>query len=265
MAEQEFWQPWLAGPTGTNIQFLGPSGAVTGPAFYGVTGATGPTGSIYKHEHMKFLYDNVRIRMAGASDAMIRSVIYEVLHEFFNDSSVWREIIPGNLQPYVLYYWLEPGNPLSPLFDPQPKGEIIGIGAVFDFNGFPLGADMPEPPVMRLQFAQSSPLPVWVTTFKNVRVPHGSELPEVPASIIRMYETWLMAGVIGKLQLQDNRPYSDPKMGILNYQTFRQGVNIARVRAMRMNTVGGQAWQYPQQFRTVSQRGGVSVGNYRVF
>lgn len=267
MSEQDFWQPYLQGPTGTTGPlFLGVTGAVTGPAFFGVTGASGPTAGteVREHEHIKYLYDRVRIEMVGASDAMIRSTIYEVLHEFFNDSSCWMEAIPGTFMPGVVYYYMEPGNPQS-LLTPYPKGRIIGLAGVVDYNHFPLGGDMPEPPVLRLQFAQSNPLPGYVTVIKNVESPRGSELPRVPHWVVQTYETWLKCGVVGKLQMQAEKPYSDSKLGMLNYQTFRQGVNIARVRTMRSNTLGTNAWVYPQQFRSVSQRGGVSVGNDRVF
>lgn len=269
MQHQEIWQPWFGptgpGPTGqTGPNFLGVTGAVTGPMFFGVTGASGPTGPQRLREHVKSLYNRIRIQLVGASDAMIRSVMYDVLREFFNDSSVWKETIPGILVPGVNLFWLEPGNPQSVL-DPFPRGVIIGFAGLVDFNQFALGADMPEPPVMRLQFAQDSPLPSWATVIKTVEQLRHDDLPEVPYWVVQTYEQWLMRGVIGQLQLQDDKPYSNPKLGMLNYQYFRQGVNTARVRALRRNTFGTNAWVYPQNYRVYSQRGGVSVGNPRVF
>lgn len=257
----EYWQPW-PGPTGTTgPEFLGVTGAVTGPAFFGVTGATGPTGMQTQHTHMRFLYDRARIELAGASDAMIRLTMYDVFHEFFNDTSIWLESISGQLMPGTKSYYMVPGQVQS-LGDPFPEGKIIGLLGVVDFNQWPVSAQMPEPPIVELQFQQSNQVSAWVTVIKTVKVPHSSGIPDVPHWVISTYEPWLLAGIKGKLQLQADKPYSDPKLGMLNYQTFRQGVNIGRVRAMRRNTWGSQAWSFPDNYRTKSQRGwAVSSGN----
>ena len=57
-------------------------GSVQGPT--GPTGATGPTGLHEEHSDVKYLYDRARIELVGASDAMIRATIYDVMLEFFN-------------------------------------------------------------------------------------------------------------------------------------------------------------------------------------
>ena len=265
--EPLYWQPW-PGPTGTTgPEFLGVTGAITGPAFFGVTGATGPaTGTVQRQpHHMRYLYDRARVELAGASDAMIRLTMFDVFHEFFNDTSLWLEAIPGLLMPGTKTYYMEPGQSQS-LGDAFPEGRIIGLAGIVGLNHFGISASMPEPPIVELQFQQSNPVSVFITVIKTVKIPHDSGIPDVPHWVVNTYEPWLLAGIKGKLMLQGDKPYSDPKLGQLQYQTFRQGVNIGRVRAMRRNTWGGQAWAFPQQFRTENQRGwGVSVGNERMF
>jgi hypothetical protein len=259
---QEFWQP---GPTGTTGTFLGVTGAVTGPAFFGTTGATGPTGAVNLKAHVEYLYNRARTELLGASDAAIRTVMYEVFHEFFNDSSCWLEAIPGILQASVQEYWLEPGNPQS-LFEPFPKGEIIGLASVIEpTTRQPWRGHMPIPPILTLYHAPSNAISVYATVIKNVRIPEGTDLPHVPYWVVRTYETWLLAGIKGKMLLQADRPYSDLNLGKINYGLFRQGVNIARVRALKQNTFGASAWAFPQQFRTSSQRGGLWMGSDRRF
>jgi hypothetical protein len=259
--ENEYWQRWL-GPTGPSgpIAFLGGTGAQTGPAFFGPTGATGPAigSAVAEPAHLRLLYDRARIRLVGAADVAVRDAMNETFHEFFNDSSCWWEAIPGLLEPGVVYYILTPGNPQS-LFFPHPKGRIIGLIGVCNPLGSGVGADMPEPGLLRLRFAPSSLQSVWATVVKNID-PTLDRLPEVPAWVVAQFETWLLAGIIGRLQMHDRRPYSNPQMGPINYQTFRQGVTMARVRMLRRNTFGN-AWSYPQEFATRSQHGSVSVGN----
>jgi len=260
-----YWMPW-PGPTGTTgPEFLGPSGANTGPAFYGVTGATGPTGMQEQHSGVHYLYDRARIELVGASDAMIRAMMYDTFMEFFNDSSIWLETIPGEIFPFTQLYYLQPGNPLS-LGDAFPAGRIIRLAGVIGENHFPQGAVMPQPPVMMLQFIPSNQMAVWATVIKNVKAPHDGGVPQVPNHIVEKYEPYLLAGIKGRMMQQPNRPYTEVKAGILQYQMFRQGVTMARVAAQRGNVWGGQAWAYPQSFRTESQRGWVvTTGNQRRF
>jgi len=255
----QYWQQWKGGPTGS-APFLGVTGAVTGPAFFGVSGATAPTGPADQDTHMGKLYNRIRLEMSGASDAMVREVMYDTLHEFFNDTWTWLETIPGQLLPSTQYYYLSAGNPMS-IGDAFPVGVIVALAGVIDFNTFPISADMPTPPIMRIQWPPAQPtnpngtLLVYATCVKTVAKPSLGKLPEAPWWLVDTYEHWLLHGVMGKLKLQANRPYSDAKMGQLYYNVFRQGVNIGKVRALRGNTVGAQAWQYPDQWRTKSQQG----------
>lgn len=259
-------QYWI-GPTGASgPNFLGVTGAVTGPAFFGVTGAPSPTGPTGINDNVSYLYNRCRAEMVGASDALIRTAVYDVFHEFFNDSSSWLEAIPGILWPGVRIYFLQPGNPQS-LGDPFPTGRIIRLAGIQDLNSFPVSGQMPMPPELTLQFAPSNQQSVFVTVIKSVDIPNTiSGLPTAPVWLVPQYEPFLMAGVKGKLMLQPNRPYSNVPMGQGQYQYFRQGVNMARVSAMRRNTWGGQAWAFPQSASTRSQRGWVvTAGGARWF
>lgn len=253
------WYGWHTGPTGyTGPPFLGPTGAVTGPAFFGATGVTGPTGSVNVSSKIDYLYNRARINLIGASDAMIKTAMYEAFHEFFKDSSAWIELIKGLTYPGVIIYHLMPKE--------HPKGVIIRMSGVVDTLGFPIPAGMPVPGVMILQWAPNQIQQATAVVIKNVSVPHNNDLPKIPDWIVETYEPGLLAGVLSIMQAQPNKPYSDKATSVLNYNKFRVAVNEARVAAMRRNTWGTNSWLYPQQFKTNSQRGGVSVGqNYREF
>jgi hypothetical protein len=251
-----FWQPW-PGPTGTTgPEFLGPTGAVTGPAFFGVTGATGPTGLQQQPAHVKYLYDRARSELIGSSDAMVRNIMYDMFLEWFKDTTMWMEAIPGLLQPSTMLYYIMTGNPQS-LGDPFPAGIIDKLVSVIDPNTFPWNADMPAPPVLRIQYPPNQPQTVWVTVIKNVARPEPGDLPDVPQWVCDRYSEYLLAGVMGKMMLQLNRPYSDAKEGTRRYQFFRQGVTMGKVATLRNNTWGTQKWSFPDFFRTKSQHGWV--------
>lgn len=253
-----FWQPWI-GPTGTTgVQFLGVTGAVTGPAFFGITGATGPTGMVDEPDHVKYLYNRVRSELSGASDLLVRNTITDIMREFFTDSAVWTEIIPGLLLPNVYFYLIQPGQTQS-VGDLEPAGKILRLVNLTDLNHYPLMAVMPQPPIMQLMYAPSNPQSVFVEVVKTIKTHHDMDLPHFPYWIMDTYGEYLIMGVEGRLQMQPDRPYSNPKIGMMNYQYFRQGVNAARVDAQRRHMQGGQAWAYPRNFRTDSQRGFVST------
>ncbi len=267
MQNPQYWQAWT-GPTGTTgVSFLGVTGAVTGPAFFGVTGATAPTGPTGPFEdNVRYLYSRVRAQLVGASDAAVRMAMFDMFHEFFNDSSIWKEVIPGNILPSVLLYQLVAGG-AQDFFDIDPVGKIIRLLGVADANYVPIPADMPEPPIMRLAYPPSMVTSVWAAVIKNVDTPVTvSALPEVPYHIVQTYLPYLLRGVLGLMQQQKDKPYTDAKMATLNYQSFRQGVNMARTNALRNNLFGSNAWRFPQAFRTRTQKGGISVGsNFREF
>ena len=243
------WNNIETWPTGTT----GPSGW-TGPVLFGPTGATapsGPTGS--SPRGMQYLYNRVRIEMIGASEATIRSKMYDTFVEFFNDSSVWQELLYGNLFDNAVEYYLVPQE--------EPAGVIIRLDGVYDTNGFPIPAAMRDPPYMRLAWPPQNPNPVFVRVCKSVSLQSDFGLPQVPYWVVDRYGPYLLAGVLSQLQIQPDRPYSDPKLAAINHAKFREGVVNARVNALRQNTFGRNTWVYPQQLRTTSQQGGVSVGN----
>lgn len=233
--------------------FTGPTG-LTGPVLFGPTGATAPTGPTGgSRRGVQYLYDRVRISVIGASEANIKSKIYDALVEFFDYSSVWQELLVGNLFGNAQEYYLCPQE--------DPAGLIIRLDGVYDLNGFPIPAAMRDPPYMRLAYLPQNPNPAFVRVIKSVSLPHDYGLPQVPYWVIDRYGPYLYAGVMSLLQIEPDRPYSDPKLAALNHGKFREGVTNARVDALRQNTFGRNSWVYPQQFRTTSQQGGVSVGN----
>lgn len=243
MSDIETWPTGTTGPTG-----------FTGPVLFGPTGATAPTGPTgTSRRGIHYLYDRVRIEVIGASDATIKAKLYDTLVEFFNDSSIWQELLVGNLFDNAQEYYLAPQE--------DPAGLIIRLDGVYDLNGFPIPAAMRQPPYLRLAYLPQNPNPAFIRVIKSVALPHDWGLPPIPYWVVERYGPYLFAGVISQLQIQPDRPYSDAKVAALNHAKFREGVNYARVDALRQNTFGRNTWVYPQQFRVTSQQGGVSVGN----
>lgn len=238
-------QPVETGPTG-----------MTGPALFGPTGATGPTGPNQTGEAwqgINYLVDRCRIELLGASKALVVAKLYDVFHEFFTDSSVWQELLVGNVFTNQTHYYL--------VSQESPAGVIIRLDGVYDTNGFKVDAAMRTPPILHLVYPQSNAATVQVRVIKSVDIPQPNCAPAVPYWVCDRYMPYLMAGLLSKMQIQPDRPYTDVKTAQVNHYKFREGVMQARVNALRQNTFGRNTWVYPSQFRTTSQQGGVSVGN----
>jgi hypothetical protein len=71
----------------------------------------------------------------------------------------------------------------------------------------------------------------------------------------------ILSGLLGKMKGQLNKSYSDRQGSVFDLAQFKDGIAMAKVATFRRNSIGSQAWNFPQTYRTRNQRGGVSVGN----
>lgn len=197
------------------------------------------------------LLNQARVTLTGASDAGLKGELFNVLNEFFSDSNSWLESIPISIVPNTTSYDVTPDG-----------GQIIRLAGVVDVNLIPQPAMMPEFGTIQFQTPYNTAQTFQATVIKTVTQPtdrHG--IPVIPDFVLSVYGVQILQGLLGNMMMQPNKSYSSDKAGMLRYRSFRNGVASARVAALRRNTLGVQAWSYPQNFRVGGQRGGVSVGN----
>lgn len=221
---------------------------------------------IAKADFNRFMND-ARIALPGASDAGIKQELFSILDEFCEYSAAWRETLTvpilagttqGNVNTNCTYELV-----------PAEDGYIFLLIGVWDPNFIPQPAFLPnfgggENAVGQLVLVNpvNQNQNFTVTVAKNVKEPVSNDLvPVFSETLFKRYRRDITAGVIGRLQMQQLKTYSNQALGTQNYQRFRSTVNTARVQADRQNTRGAQAWAFPQTFRTRGQRGGVSTAN----
>jgi hypothetical protein len=90
-------------------------------------------------------------------------------------------------------------------------------------------------------------------------------IPVAPDWVLKLYAPYIIAGVCAAMQTQSNSSWYDAKAASMNAAKFRAGIAAARRDTLHRNTLGAQAWSFPQNFRVRSQRGGVSTGNDQRF
>jgi hypothetical protein len=200
------------------------------------------------------LINECEVQLPGATRAGIKGVLFNVIDEFFTDSNSWVESIPltigQNAQDYII--------------TPSKGGQIKRLSQVLDANGtvYPGVITDLNPPsaTFHLTWPQNTSVAVTAMVVKSIILPNQhDQVPDAPSWLIPQYERFIEAGVVGRMQMHKAKSYGDSTNGPTNVKRFRDGIAMARTQALRQYLYGGQAWRYPRDFRTNSQRGGVST------
>lgn len=215
--------------------------------------------AIQKHDFEQ-LMTQARVKLVGASDAGLKGELFDVFSEFLNDSSAWTQDLPVAYQPQKQDY---------PLF--VSEGQIIRLNGVFDWgttvpvpggpppaNSVPVPALMPDIGTLIVKNPPQASGYFLVTVTTNVALPTDRNMvPVAPDWLLPVWHVGLLDGLLGKMMTQPNKTYSNSTQGAYHLKRFRDAISRARVSKLRANTLGAQAWRFPQQFRTVSQQSGV--------
>lgn len=193
-------------------------------------------------------------KLTGASNGAIKNEFYDVLTEFLNDSSAWTEAV----QFAVVGDNVTVAYPLQ-----VTEGQIIRLVGIVDGNGTPQPALMFDVGTITLKFPANTNQTFTATFVKNVYLPLTKEdIPIGPDWLLPIWHVGLLDGILGKMYATPGRAYSSDTKGVYHLKRFRDAIQRARVSKLRANTLGAQAWSFPQSFRTRTQQGGVpTVGN----
>src|SRR6185436_123143 len=202
---------------------------------------------------LRRMMNQVRANLTGATDDAIKGQLYNVIDEFFTDSNAWWEGINFNIVAFVQNYTITPSD-----------GMIKRLGVIIDHYNvtYPSAVTELDPPSanVNLFFPQNTNIAVTAIVYKTIILPTDKEsIPFAPKWLLPMYERAIESGTIGYMQMQGGKVWSNAQLGAINVRRFRDQIAMARTAAARGNLLGGQAWTYPNNFRTNSQRGGVST------
>lgn len=232
---------------------------------------------------LNFLLNQARVELPGASDAGIKHTLYEVLHEFFDTTSAWKQDVQIHVQPFIQAYGVsvdagqiirlftvldqnliqQPAVLMAPSLPGPPGGSTAG----------PLSVNTPPNPsseadfmTVSLQLQYSTPQIFTASLILNVTIPQGHDgVPDMPSWTLSKFGRVILDGLLGRMMAQPTKSYTQDSLSTYHLKRFRDGMAMVRVAITRSNTVGSQNWAFPQQFRTRNQRGGVSVGSQTGF
>ncbi len=197
------------------------------------------------------LVDSATAKLPGASAALLKNEIFDVMHEFFTVSSSWLEAISVSIVVDTLTYDMIPS-----------EGQIIRLSGVVDSNGAPRPALMPTVGTLQLAYPENVAQTFTATVVKTVVLPtEKKHIPIAPEWLLPVWGPSILDGVLGRMMGQISKSYSNPVLSLYHLKRFLNAAAAARSAALARNTVGGAAWVFPRQFGHGSQRGGFSTSN----
>jgi hypothetical protein len=210
------------------------------------------------------LMTQAEAKLVGVSTRAMHAEFYDVLTEFFNDSSIWTEHVTFQYQINTI------GYPVS-----VPEGQIIRLNAVADWGTntppeltapitpglprpLPLPALMPQIGLIVLSNIPSNPGFAQAQFTLNCSLPASRDgVPIAPDWVLPIWHVGLLDGLLGKMMNDPNKSYSNATGAAYHLKRFRDAIQRARVSKLRANTLGSGAWRFPQSFRALSQQSGV--------
>jgi len=196
------------------------------------------------------LLNQAEMRLVGVSQAALRAELYDTMRVFFDETNAWQESIKFNVVKDVLDY------PIVPSY-----GRIIRLLGVVDQNRTSQPGIMPTLGIVSFQNPYSDTQLFTARVVLNVDAPFENRgVPQFPAWVLPQWGHYILDGLVSRMMMQPDKSWTDPQNGQMYNRLFYDGIGRVRSDTARANTIGAQAWTYPQTWRTTGQRGGVSVG-----
>lgn len=186
------------------------------------------------------IMDNLRVRLPGAVDDVIRLELFNVLNEFCRGSNIWRETIDVPISAGVTVYDLTPSG----------NSKIVRLINVLDGNDFPVTAaiDITDY-TLELFDTPNTSSTFYATVALTVDDPVNAEgYANFPSWILALYQTDIEDGVLARMMSQPAKPYSNTQLALFHQRRFTSATAVARAEAQRRYTYGGQVWRFPQSF-----------------
>lgn len=197
------------------------------------------------------VFADVRKDIPSVADAVLRQELFRVLDDFTQYTNVWQETLPLAIVPNVRSYNLTPPtngkiNRLLRVYDPATE----------NFNWTMGGITMRVPGTIVLSrtpvTAASWSAIVAKRTFEPLDV---NEYPVIDAWIVERYADTIGRGILARLQIEPQKPYSNPMLAQVNQRAYIAGRSLARLNDGMANVFDGANWRFPQGWSTNIQRG----------
>jgi hypothetical protein len=190
-------------------------------------------------DYVTRLMANARIALTGAVDDALKLNIFKVLDEFCRETNIWQETIEfDTIAGTDIVYDLVPtlGTILRLMWVRQGEAKAPSFGSM----AIPGELILPNiyTPLTHV-YATVSLAPIDPTEM-------GTDLPVVADWLWQRYFPAFEDGLILKMSIQPEKPYTNANLATYHGQRWRQALGIARADAAKLNVADGQFWRFPQ-------------------
>ncbi len=193
------------------------------------------------------LFNSVTSRLPGILDSQVQDEFFETIDELFTETNAWKEEVPFETITDVTNYDVIPtGN-----------AKTLRLMWVVNDEGRPIVGTMATPGCLVLGKKPSQDgLTYNASIALSITDPTDRDnLPVFPSWVLDKYRAYIFEGLVGRLMSQPAKPYTNQTMSVYHLRRWRNAMVKIRTEAAQMNLFGGQAWAFPQQFRTTRRRG----------
>jgi len=195
------------------------------------------------------LIKNARISLPGSLDDAILLEFFNVMDQFFRESSIWTEGIPFTAYPH---------EPLGTVYyiEPESVSTIVRLISVSNVNGFAQRCLMSVPGEITFMYSPPSQEPDVDYTYTaevalSITDPVQRDgYPEFPQWMLEKYHTGILSGLIGRMMAQPAKPYSNLQLAQAHMAAFRKTISVAGTESLHRNVNNAQAWVFPRSFST---------------
>lgn len=198
---------------------------------------------------MSSIYDrifaDVRKDLPSVVDAVVKQEAYRVMDDFTAYTNVFQQECTINLVPNTLQYGIEDQITVG-----QPNRLLFAYDTANPVKQWPpIPIWMRVPGTITLARAPGNSGSWKVLIAKRTGLPlDAGGYPQIDEWIVQKYEDTIRMGILARLMIEPQKPYSNPLLAQVNQKGYIAGRSLVRVNDTLGNIYGAQAWRYPQTF-----------------
>jgi hypothetical protein len=197
------------------------------------------------------IYADVRKDLPSVAQATINQELFRVMDDFTQKTNIWQETLPVAILPNIVSYTLTPTN-----------GKVNRLIFVYDTAAagakyWPRsGIAMRVPGILTLYYPPNTAANWAAIVAKRTYTPFDVDTgyPIIDDWIVEKYADTIGRGIIARLMLEPQKPYSNPMLAQVNQRAYISGCGEARANDGHANIFNGQNWAYPQGWSTVTRK-----------
>jgi hypothetical protein len=211
------------------------------------------------------IFADIRKDVPSVPDAVLRQELFRVIDDFTQTTNIWQEHVVVHITPPVMTYPLtiadgkanrlltvyEAQFYVDPRISPPPTPQLIPPNRYWPGGR----VTMRVPGVIQLWNQPSYEIDWAVVVAKRTAEPLDAEkYPVIDEWIVDKYADTIGRGVLARLLLEPQKPYSNPMLAQVNQKAYISGRSLARANDGHANVYGAQNWIYPQAWATVTRK-----------